>query len=180
MTARRALICLALLLLPAGSTWAHEKGALHLGQKTVASASNLDLRGERLPKNATITLQLRGTLETFPLGEVKTDAKGAFQRRLGLPPEARAGNYVVTAVASDGDKVAEAPLTIQLAATPDHDMAEHGARNTAPEAPASPHASAEMMPLAYSTGAGEWVAIVVVIGAGLAGGALLLRRPSGQ
>ncbi len=177
MSARRTLALLTVILSSPALLRAHEKGALHLGQKSVATGSNLDLRGERLPKNATITLQLRGALATFPLGEMKTDTKGVFQGSIGLPPEARAGSYTIVAVAGDGDKVAETALQIVAAEGSAHDMADHGTSNTSPEATEAPHPSAEMMPIQAATSRAEWATIAVLIGAGLAGGLLLLRRP---
>ncbi len=160
----------ALLLIGPIPLRAHEKGALYLREKTAPRGASLELRGERLPKNATLELQLRGTLETFSLGRVPTDTGGRFHSSVALPPEARAGNYVVTAVAMDGDKVAEIALTV----TGDH--AAHGAAapDTLPFPPV--HPSPEMMPIPARTGPAESAAIAILIGAAFVGGVLLLRR----
>ncbi|HLG06849.1 MAG TPA: hypothetical protein VI383_11965 [Gemmatimonadales bacterium] len=177
MFTRSTLLALSLVL-TAGPALAHERGVLHLGKKEVETRSHLELRGEHLPKNATITLQLRGTLATFALGEVKTDSAGGFSARPGLPQEARAGAYTVTAVAADGDKVAEAALVIVAAQPPDHEMAKYGAANTSPSAAESPHARPDMMELSTSTTGMEWALILGLVGASLVGGAILLRNPA--
>ncbi|MGQ0702231.1 MAG: hypothetical protein ACT4PM_03750 [Gemmatimonadales bacterium] len=176
MFVRSGILVFALGLVTAPAV-AHEKGAIRLDKKEVATGSNLGIRGDRMPKNATVTLQLRGTLETFALGEAKADSGGRFSINIGLPPEARTGSYMVTVVAGDGDKIAEAPLVIVAAAVaPGHDMAAHGAPNVADSATESAHATAQLMPLETSTSGAQWAVIGALIGASLVGGALLLRK----
>ena len=175
---RVVLSVLVLTAVVVRTALAHEEGAIHLGAKRVAVGGDLSMRGERLPKNASLRLELRGALETFRLGEVRTDAKGLFQSRVGLPPEVGAGTYKLVAVAPDGDKAAEAELEVTSAPTAAHEMGAHGVANTAPGSTASPHPTAEMMTLPRSTTGLELAVIsgFVLLCGGL-GGTLVLRAP---
>jgi hypothetical protein len=150
---------------------AHEKGVIHLASKEVRAGGELGLRGEKLPKRATLRLELRGTLETFTLAQVRTDAAGRFQARLAVPPEARAGAYTVVALAPDGDVAARAALAI---VTPARAM-DHGTMDSMPPTTESPHPTAEMMKVAVATTGGEWAVILAVIAASLGGALALLR-----
>jgi hypothetical protein len=152
---------------------AHEKGVIHLASKEVRAGGELRLRGEKLPKSATLRLELRGTLETFPVAEVHTDAAGRFQARLALPPEARAGGYTLVALAPDGDVAARAELAI-VAAAPAH-ATDHATMDSMPPTTESPHPTAEMMKVAVATTGGEWAVILTVIAASLGGALALLR-----
>lgn len=152
---------------------AHEKGAIRLGTRRPAAGDRLALRGEHLPKDAALTLELRGALKSYRLGAVRTDGKGLFTSTIALPAEAGAGTYRVVAIASDGDKTAEAELTIvaATAATP-----EHEGMHAAPNVASAPHATAEMMRLPVSWTGVEMVVVAVIVGACLAGGVRLLAR----
>ncbi len=164
---------------------AHEEGVIRLSAKEVRMGSELGLRGEKLPKSATLRLELRGTLETFPVGEVRTNAGGRFEARLALPVEARAGTYTVVAVASDGDVAARAELTIIAAApaagapglaTPGVAKHEgHSAMNTAPMATEGAHPTAAMMKVPVSTTGVERAAVIGIVTLSLAAGLMLLR-----
>ncbi len=179
---RRSILLLALLTGIGAVAYAHPKGTIRLARKEVAVGGELVVSGAQLSKNETLRLQLRGTLETFPLAEVRTDASGTFQARLALPQEARVGNYTVVVLAPDGDVAAQAALlVIAAAARPvagDSTAAEHPAGhampNTAPGATDMPHASAEMMQVQVPTSGAEWMAILAIIVASVAGGAALL------
>ena len=120
-----------------------------------------------------LRLELRGSLETFTLGAVRTSATGRFQARLPLPAEARAGSYMVVALASDGDVVARTALAI-VAATPPRAM-DHGTTDSLPSTTESPHPTAEMMKVAAGTTAGEWAVMLTLIATSLTGGLALLR-----
>lgn len=157
---------------------AHEDGVIRLSSNEVPAGGELELRGEKLPKNAAIRLQLRGTLETYPLAEVRTNAKGAFDAKLALPIEARAGGYTVIALAPDGDAVARAELTVVAAASASPAMTEHGrhgAMNTDRATTDAPHPTAEMMRVPVSMTGAERVAIIGFLALTLSGGMLLLR-----
>jgi hypothetical protein len=185
----RSISALALLATISASVLAHPKGTIRLASKQVGVGGELVLFGETLPKNETLRLQLRGTLETFPLAEVRTNANGAFQARLALPMEARAGNYTVVVLASDGDVAAQAELLVDASVTPgrpvaapEHPMpktapehpAEHAVPNTSPGATDMPHASAEMMQVEATMSPGEWIGILAIIAVSIGGGAVLL------
>src|SRR5918911_4427347 len=130
---RTVLVALAafafLLALPAAAP-AHERGAIHLASSQVPVAGDVVMTGEKLPKSTVLELQLRGTLNNYPFREVRTDAKGAFQARLTLPPDVPAGAYTLVALAPDGDVTARAELVI----APAPSAATPAERSTAPQA----------------------------------------------
>lgn len=164
---------LAGLALPA---LAHDKGTIALTPKQVGVGGNLSVRGDKLAKNATLKMQLRGTLETFDLAQVRTDTAGRFQSRFALPAEIKAGNYVVVVVASDGDVSARADLVVTAAAATTNampGMEGHAGMAMPPGAPGQ-HATAEMMEVPVSTSGAEWSAIVAIIVLSGALGLLLL------
>ena len=175
---RRTLVSLVLSGTMSAPALAHEKGSIRLASKQVPVGGELALRGARLPKSSTLQLQLRGTLETFPLGEIRVDAAGVAQARIALPSEARMGAYKVVVVAPDGDVAAQADLVIVAAAMPSGGemTAEEHAKmtNTSATATAEPHASAEAMDLDVRTTPGEWAVIAAVVVACAVMGVLLL------
>lgn len=176
---RSMILATSLLAAVSGTAAAHEKGAIYLASRTVAVGSELSFRGERLPKNGTVRMQLKGALETFTLSDIRIDSAGRFQGTLRLPPNARAGSYAVIAIASDGEVVARADVVLSPAAPPpptagmDHanmpGMA--GMSETA-----APHPTAELMNVPVNTSAVEWAAIAAIIGLSATGGLLLLAR----
>lgn len=188
---RPSMLTLALLVTINAPALAHEKGAIRLASKEVGVGGELVLRGEKLPKSATLRLQLRGTLETFPLSEVRTNAVGVFQARLALPLTARIGSYTVVVLAPDGDVVAQSDLNVVaaplgVAQSPPTQQGEmtpaqhsempkgHAMPNTSPEATDMPHATADMMKVEAVTTGAEWVGILAIIAASLGGGLALL------
>lgn len=173
MSTHLLLWLLALLTPLTASGMAHEKGIIRLASKEVPIGGELGLQGEKLPKSATLRLELRSALETFSLAEVRTNAAGRFQARLTLPADAGAGSYTVVALAPDGDVAARAQMVV-LAAAPAH-ATEHGATDSTPTRTASPHPTAETMKLAVATTGGERAAILTIIAACLGGGLTLLR-----
>jgi hypothetical protein len=148
---------------------AHEEGVIRLSSPTAAPGQEIEIVGERLPRSMTLTLELRGALASYPLGEIGSDEKGAFTTRLALPVEVRPGRYRVMVLAPDGDVVARADLVV-LAAPP------------AQIAPAGPiehaHVTDAMMDLPVSRSSGEWVAIVAFVLACALIGIVLLRKVS--
>lgn len=182
---RRALLTLALLAGSALPALAHENGTIALTPKQVGVGGNLSVRGDKLAKSSTLKMQLRGTLETFDLAEVRTDSAGRFLARLALPAEVKAGNYVVVVVAADGDVSARANLVVSAAETPAADasagMEGHAGMPMAPGTP-DQHPTAEAMEVRVSTSGAEWAAIVAIIGLSAAAGLGLLlgaRRSAG-
>lgn len=172
MRTRFLLWPVGLLVALVATAVAHETGVIRLSSKEVAPGGELGLRGEKLPKRATVQLELRGTLESFPLARVRTDTAGRFTASLVLPPEARAGSYTVVALAPDGEVTARAELVV-VAAVPA--TMDHGAMENAPAAAQSPHPTAEMMKVAAGTTAGEWAVMLTLIATSLTGGLALLR-----
>ncbi|MBI4408218.1 MAG: hypothetical protein HY561_00835 [Gemmatimonadetes bacterium] len=151
---------------------AHEKGVIRLRTNPLPAGSEIELRGERLPRNAPLRLELRGTLETFPLAEVRTDSAGVVTGRFGLPAEAGPGNYALVALAADGEEVGRVELVLVPAAAADgHARHEAG--------PVEPHATAELMDVPVARNPAEWVAIVGLSLLSLGAGAALLRGSAG-
>ncbi len=185
---RRSILALALLAGISALAYAHPKGTIRLARKDASVGGELVVTGAQLSKNETLRLQLRGTLETFPLAVVRTDSSGTFRVRFALPEEARVGNYTVVVVAPDGDVAAQTELLVVAAADPvamDSAAQEHPAGHTMPStSPAAtdmPHASAEMMEVPVETTAGEWLGILATIVASVGGGlALLLGARRGR
>jgi len=167
MTPVRFFVVVVAAALAGAPAVAHEEGVIRLSSPTAAPGQEIEIVGERLPRSMTLTLELRGALANYPLGEIESDDKGAFTTRLALPVEVRPGRYRVMVLASDGDVVARADLVV-LAAPP------------AQIAPAEPiehaHVTDAMMDLPVSRSTGEWVAIVAFVVAAVAGGLLLLRN----
>jgi hypothetical protein len=172
----RALLVLGWVVVLAAPAFAHEKGVIRLGSESIGAGGELEVRGEKLPKNAVVRLELRGTLETFTLGNFRTDAAGAFRDRLTLPAEAGAGAYAVVALAPDGDEVARADLVIVPALTPvenGHAGMAHGLGETA-----GSQATKEMMDLPVATSIMEWVVILGLLALSCAAGLALLGGAS--
>lgn len=159
---RTTTTALFLTFLAATMALAHEEGVIHLGSKTLAVGGEIEIRGEELPEEAVLRLELQGALETYPLGEIRSDAAGAFRTRLALPAEAGPGSYVVVAIAPDGDEVARADLLV----VPAGEGTEGVAVVREP--------TAEEMELEVSRGPLEWAAILgFVTLCGIGGLALL-------
>jgi hypothetical protein len=173
MAPRLLVWLLGLLSLLTATGIAHEKGIIRLASNEVPAGGELGVRGEKLPKSATLRLELRGTLETFSLTEVRTNAAGKFEARLPLPTGARAGSYTVVALATDGDVTARAALVI-VAAAPAQAM-DHGPTDSMPSRIERPHPTAEMMKLTVATTGGERATILTIIAVGFGGGLILLR-----
>jgi hypothetical protein len=177
---RSALLTVGLVCMMAAfaaPALAHEKGVIRIVSKEVGVGGELVVRGEKLPKSATLRMQLRGTLETFHLAEVRTDTAGRFQARLALPVEVRAGTYTVVVLAPDGDETARADLVVAAQAA--HAMAGtegmegHAGMADSAGAP-GPHPTAEIMKVPVSTSGAEWAAIAAIVVLSAAGGLALL------
>lgn len=173
-----------LLLLPgllAGSpaaAFTHDVGVIRLGADEAVAGGELEIRGEKLPKNTEFTLVLRGALEVHTLGRVRSDSTGAFTTRVVLPAGAAPGAYVVRAVAPDGDESGRAELRLLPAPpapppTPDVAHDDHGSGGGHG---VHAEATAEPLDLPVTRGALEWALILAVSAGSLAGGLALLRR----
>jgi hypothetical protein len=183
MPLRRVFFALAassigILLSPAIPASAHETGAIHLSANQVAIGGTLTVTGERLPKSSDLKLELRGVLDNFPAGSVKTDTAGAFQIPFTVPQAVPAGPYTLVVIASDGDVTARADLVVSAAGT---QAAAPGAPGSMADMPgmggmSGEHATAEPMSIARTTTTIEWVVIWGIIIVSLAGGVTLVRK----
>lgn len=171
-----AAIVLAFAASFAASTpaFAHGGGVIRLASNQVSVAGTLGVTGEKLDKNSSVKLELRGILDNYPIGDVKTDAAGAFSTSITLPPHAPAGAYTLVAIGADGDVAARASLTVGGAGGGSAAGAA-GAAGTMAGMPGM-EATAEMMVLQHRTSVAEWVVIWALIIASAAAGAMLLRR----
>lgn len=179
-----ATITLAFVLAFTISTpaFAHGGGVIRLASNQVAVGGEIMLMGEKLEKNSDIKLELRGILDNYPVGEVRTDSAGKFSMRIVLPPHVPAGTYTLVAIAADGDVSARANLTVgtptggaaggPMAAMPG--MAGMGEQGT--QQMPGMHATDEMMALQRTTSPGGWAVIWAFIFLTLAGGVVLLRK----
>lgn len=176
MWKRIVLTMAAVFVFSPAAAMVHPEGVVRLSAKEIEAGSELGLRGEKLPKGATVKLELRGALVTFSLAELKSDTAGGFERSIVVPDTVKPGNYKLVVVADDGDVLASADLAI-LAAAPAAAAEDHAAMGHG-ETP-STEATDAMMPLDASFSTAEMSVIGVLILAGLAGGLALLRRPRG-
>lgn len=184
---RRLVLSLPLLLLLAAPAGAHEHGRIYLGAPRATLGDTLAVRGEKLSKATTFKLELRGALASYPLGQAKTDAKGAFTATFRLPADAKPGDYTVVVVAPDGDVSARANLALvaapaaPVAATPAAPKAApaDGQAEAMAGMPGmtagSPHATAAPMDLPRHAGTGQWIAIGALTLVCFGFGAWLLR-----
>ncbi len=180
-TIKRSIVGVVLILFSSTPLLGHPtNGVFHLASQRIAIGGQLELRGEKFQKGTDMKLELRGVLDNYPIGEVKTDAAGTFQVTLTLPPHVPTGAYTLVAVAPDGDITARAELSIipsAQAAKP----AMPGMPGMAPvagmeqEMPGQ-HATDEMMAIDQSKSAAERIIVAVLVLASFGGGTLLLRK----
>lgn len=178
-----ATLCAAALLLAMStSAFAHPTGGvISLASNQVAVGGTLGLTGEKLEKNSNIKLELRGTLDNYPVGEVKTDTAGKFQMSIVLPPHVPAGAYTLVAIAADGDVTARADLTVgtltgAAGSGPVTGMQGMPGMGHGTQEMPGMHATDEMMALKRTTSGGEWAFIAAFIIVTFASGAVLLRK----
>jgi hypothetical protein len=160
---------------------AHEHGAIHLSAPEASVGSTIGITADHLSKNASFKFELRGTLDTYTLPVVKSDAKGTFETHLALPAAAGAGSYsLVLIAAEDGDISARADLTIVPATSPPStaEIAAHHAEMPGMDMAAMSRARKEMMPLNAKTSGVEWATIVIVMALCVGGGLALVRSPA--
>ncbi len=176
---RTLLAIAALLVATAAPAYPHGNGVIRLASTQVAGGGTVALTGEKLDKNSDLSLELRGTLDNYPVGRVRTDAAGKFSTNLTLPPSIPGGAYTLVAIAADGDVAARTDIVIG--------SAPGGSGTTMPGMPGNvgmhteqqvsgPHATAEMMQLERTATTGEWGVIAALILLSFAGGAWLLTR----
>ncbi len=158
---------------------AHETGAIHLASNQVSVGGTIDIRGEKLPKSQTLKLQLRGILDTYPLGEAQTDTAGTFHAPFTVPATVPVAQYTVVVIASDGDVTARADLAVVAATTTASAQPTNGAASMAGMPGMSGEATAEPMHIDQTTTTGQRVIIYSIIALSLIGGIVLLRISAG-
>ena len=173
-----------LLTLTSTPAFAHGGGVIRLASPQAPVGGTLALSGEKLEKNSTFKLELRGTLDNYPIGDAKTDTAGKFRMSIALPAHVPAGVYSLVAVGPDGDVDARVDLTIAGAAGSGAGgmagMSGMASMGQGTQEMSGMHATDEMMAIERTTTAGEWVVIWVLILAALGGGAVLLRKAARQ
>ena len=169
----------ALLLVTVAPAYPHGGGLIRLASMKVAGGGTVALTGEKLEKASDLALELRGTLDNYPVGRVRTDRVGRFTTNLTLPPNIPGGAYTLVAIAADGDVAARTDIEIGSAAggsgTIMPGMAGNEGMHTETQV-SGPHATAEMMQLKRTTTPGEWGVIGVVTLLSFAAGGWLLSR----
>lgn len=174
----RIAAVLGLLALTSVPAFAHGGGVIRLASAQVPVGGTIGVSGEKLEKSSTFRLELRGTLDNYPIGDAKTDTAGKFRMHVALPAHVPAGVYSLVAIGPDGDVDARVDLTIAGAATQSGSagMAGMPGMGQGTQEMSGMHATDEMMTLQRTTTTGEWVIIAVLIIAAFAGGAILLRK----
>jgi hypothetical protein len=180
MIKRSIISSIALVLALAVPLSAHPtSGVLHLASKQVGIGGELVLRGERFERTTDLELELRGTLDNYPVGEVKTNTAGAFQVTLTLPPHVPAGAYTLVAIAPDGDITARVDMMIVPAeAAPMASTGKAGMKQMPGMQQQMPgeHATAEMMAVDQSQSPAERIIVAALVLLSFGGGATLLRK----
>lgn len=168
-----AVIAVALVIATSSPLSAHGGGVIRLASPQVGIGGELALSGEKMDKGASLRLELRGILDNYPVGEVKTDAAGKFEMRIALPPRVPAGVYTLVAIGGHGDVAARTTVTVGQAGANATmpGMGDHGMRQMP-----GMQGSAEMMPLQINTSPREWTVIAAVILLAFGGSVALLRR----
>ncbi len=176
---RIVLATAALLVATAVPAYPHGGGVIRLASTQVEGGGTVALTGEKLDKSSNLSLQLRGTLDNYPVGRVRTDAAGKFSTNLTLPPNIPGGAYTLVAIAADGDVAARTDIVIGSApggsGTAMPGMRGNVGMRTEKQI-SGPHATAEMMQLKRRTTPGEWGVISTLILLCFAGGAWLLTE----
>jgi hypothetical protein len=157
------------VLASATSAMAHEDGVLTLATRELAAGDSMRVGGEQFSRNAELTLVLVGTRGRVVLGEVSTDAAGAFSTDLAVPADLLPGGYRLVALAADGDESA----TLEVSVVPG--SAPRAPPRTHDEDPAAPTAEPLRLERARSLGV-TGGALLGIAGAVLLGVALL-RTP---
>lgn len=167
------LLAIGLTLVVTVPAYPHGDGVIRVAPKQVVVGGTIALTGEKLEKNADLRLELRGILDNYPAGRVRTDTSGRLSASITIPPAVPIGAYTLVAIAADGDVAARTALAVG----PATDIA--AARQGMPHMPApmpGMQASAEMMKIELTTTVAEWAVIGAVILLSLGSGAFLLFR----
>ena len=181
MTRNLVVPAFAFLALSFGASsiaYAHGGGVLRVAPKQVARGGTVNLTGEKLEKNADLKAELRGVLDSYPLGSVRTSATGTLATQLTIPVAVPPGVFTLVIIAADGDVAGRTEVTIGPpgeAAAVASGMPHMGAAEKMADMPGM-EATAEMMKIKVDTTPMEWVVIAILILLSFAGGAALIAR----
>jgi hypothetical protein len=169
-------LAVALTLIVSLPAYSHGDGVIRLASNQVSVGGTIALTGEKLEKNADLRLELRGILDNYPAGRIRTDAKGTVSASITIPPAVPVGSYTLVAIAEDGDVTARTSLSVGPPAAVA--AGEKGMPHMATDMPrmTGMKATAEMMKIEYRITTAEWAVIVAVILLSFTAGGLLLSR----
>ncbi len=173
-----ASVSLALSLGVSSIAQAHGGGVLRVAPKQVARGGTVNLSGEKLEKSSDLKAELRGVLDSYPLGSVRTSATGTLSTSLTIPVAVPPGVFTLVIIAADGDVAGRTEVTIGPpgeAAAVASGMPHMGAASGMANMPGM-EATAEMMKIKVDTTPTEWVVIAILILLSFAGGGALIAR----
>ena len=159
------------------TVFAHGGGVLRVASKQIPSGGSIQMSGEKLGNNANLRLELRGVLDNYPIGSVRTAADGKLSASVAVPASVPAGTYTLAAIAADGDVAGRTEVSVGSAAAVE--AAKSGMPHMAGGDMAGMEgmkATADMMKLDIKTTAFEWTVIGLLILLSFAAGASLLAR----
>ena len=170
---------IALMLSAAYSStvFAHGGGVLRVVSKQIPSGGSIQMSGEKLGKNASLRLELRGVLDNYPIGSVRTGADEKLSASVAIPASVPAGTYTLAAIAADGDVAGRTEVSVGPASVVEAEksgMPHMAGRGMA--GMEGMQASADMMKLDIETTGLEWAVISFLILLSFAAGAALLAR----
>lgn len=171
----------AAVALSAGTSsvaYAHGGGVLRVASKQVGVGGTISMTGEKLGNNANLKAELRGVLDNYVLGSVRTGATGALAAGVTVPVAVPAGVYTLVLIAADGDIAGRTEVTVgppAVVAAAASGMPHMAAGGEMADMPGM-KASAEMMKIETRTTPVEWTIIGALILLSFAGGAALLAK----
>lgn len=160
------------------SAYAHGGGILRVASKSVSQGGTIAMTGEKLGANLTMKAELRGVLDNYPLGSVRTLANGTLASSITISTAVPAGVFTLVLIAPDGDIAGRTEITVGSAATAAAAASgmPHMAARGDMAGMAERMGTAEMMEIEIRTSAAEWAIMVALILLAFGGGAALLAR----
>jgi len=154
--------------------------ALSVGRVSVAYAHGGGVlrAAPKLGKSADLKAELRGVLDNYPLGSVRTSATETLAATVTIPVAVPPGVFTLVVIAADGDVAGRTEVTVGPpgeAAAAAKGMPHMGTGADMADMPGM-KATGEMMKIEVSTTPAEWATIAVLILASFAGGAALIAR----
>jgi len=92
--------------------YAHGGGVLRAAPKQVARGGTINLTGEKLGKSADLKAELRGVLDNYPLGSVRTSATETLAATVTIPVAVPPGVFTLVVIAADGDVAGRTEVTV--------------------------------------------------------------------